>query len=372
MKIKNLLAGILLCLAAASCIRNEAPNAEADIESCRVLADVLLSAPIIENDRITLMIKPYIDEDLLTRLQLDFDLTPGATIDPPGGTVRDFSSPQKYIVTSEDGKWKKEYTITCSVHGIQTEYHFENFNLDKNGRYYEFYEMIPESPDPQTIWASGNSGFALVSESAKPEDYPTAPYEHGKEGHCAKLTTRLTGPLGTALDMPIAPGNLFIGKFNALTALTNALKATRFGRPFQFVPTYLTGYYQYKAGEIFTDAELNVLPDRTDIFDIYAIMYETDDKTTYLDGNNSLTSSNLIAIARFDPADKKEADEWTHFSLPFEYLPGKTIDPDKLKNGLYNISVIFSSSADGATFEGAVGSTLLVDEVTLVHLDDEE
>ena len=39
----------------------------------------------------------------------------------------------------------------------------------------------------------------------------------------------------------------------------------------------------------------------------------------------------------------------------------------KLAKGEYKISIIFASSKDGATFEGAPGSTLLVDEVELTY-----
>ena len=63
------------------------------------------------------------------------------------------------------------------------------------------------------------------------------------------------------LKMPIAAGNLFMGTFNALTAVSNALKATQFGMPFEYEPLYITGYYKYKAGEIFSENGVNVSGD---------------------------------------------------------------------------------------------------------------
>ena len=45
----------------------------------------------------------------------------------------------------------------------------------------------------------------------------------------------------------------------------------------------------------------------------------------------------------------------------------KKIDETKLANGEYKIGIIFASSKDGATFEGAPGSTLLIDEVELIY-----
>ena len=100
-----------------------------------------------------------------------------------------------------------------------------------------------------------------------------------------------------------------------------------------------------------------------DTFDIYAILYETDDNVEYLDGTNSLTSPNIVMMARLE--DKKESDEWVPFSIPFILKPGKSIDMDILSSGKYNFSIVLSSSIEGAYFNGAVGSTLLVDEMEL-------
>ena len=47
----------------------------------------------------------------LSKQSPEFTLTPGATISPASGTTRDFSEPQYYTVTSEDGIWKKRYEV---------------------------------------------------------------------------------------------------------------------------------------------------------------------------------------------------------------------------------------------------------------------
>jgi hypothetical protein len=49
----------------------------------------------------------------LPQLRLHFQLTPGATIEPASGSLQDFSGePVVYTVTSEDGAWKKQYTVS--------------------------------------------------------------------------------------------------------------------------------------------------------------------------------------------------------------------------------------------------------------------
>ena len=130
------------------------------------------------------------------------------------------------------------------------------------------------------------------------------------------------------------------------------------------------GYYKYKAGEVYKDENGNIVKDKKDTWDIYAIFYETDEKTKTLDATNRFDHPNLISIARIDEKDRKETDEWTEFYLPFVTKTGKTVDKDKLKAGKYNVAIVFSSSIEGDYFRGAVGSTLHIDEVELIHAAD--
>ena len=213
-------------------------------------------------------------------------------------------------------------------------------------------------------WASGNAGYAMTGVAKTADDYPTFQITDGKAGKCLSLVTRSTGFFGQIAGMPIAAGNLFIGSFDVNNAMSNPLKATKFGLPFRHVPTYLAGYYKYKAGDQFTEGGKPVNGKR-DICDIYAIMYETSESVLTLDGTNAFTSPNLISTARINNA--KETNEWTYFKLPFITLPGKFIDKEKLRDGKYNIAIVFTSSLEGDHFNGAIGSTLLIDEAELIY-----
>ena len=103
---------------------------------------------------------------------------------------------------------------------------------------------------------------------------------------------------------------------------------------------------------------------KKDDFAIYAVLFEnTVDNKGYLDGGNSLSSKDIVLKAEL--TDRKETGEWTKFTLPFEAMNGKTIEPKKLAEGGYSFAIIMSSSKDGAKFEGAIGSTLYVDELQL-------
>lgn len=357
MKFRNLIVCLFLGFTVASCIQDEAPNAEADILTCTISDDILKREPILQNSNIIIMVKPGTD---LQKLAPEFTLTPGATISPNSGSVLDFSKePQEYTVTSQSGEWKKKYTVTITDTEISTIYHFENIKSD----YSKYNIFIEESEDKVTMeWASGNEGFAITASGSPATDYPTVQSADGKVGKCAKLTTKSTGSIGAGFGMPIAAGNLFIGEFKL--NITNPLKATKFGLPFYNVPTFLTGYYKYKAGDVFLEKGKEN-PKLKDQCDIYAVFYDTDHNTITLDGTNTFTHPNIISIARVD--NPKETDSWTQFYIPFETKAGKYIDKEKLKAGEYNISIVFAASIDGAKFNGAVGSTLYIDEVELIY-----
>lgn len=74
MKLKNLIACFFLGFIMVSCIQDEAPNAEVDIIACTVPGDVLNRDPIIENKKVTLIVKTGTD---ITALAPKFTLTPG-------------------------------------------------------------------------------------------------------------------------------------------------------------------------------------------------------------------------------------------------------------------------------------------------------
>lgn len=104
--------------------------------------------------------------------------------------------------------------------------------------------------------------------------------------------------------------------------MSNPLKATKFGLPFRHIPTYLAGYYKYKAGDQFTEGGKPVSGKR-DICDIYAIMYETSESVPTLDGTNAFTSPNLVSIARIDRQPKRRTSGHT-LNFPFICYPENT------------------------------------------------
>ena len=371
----------------SSCIRDEAPGMECDIEKMWVEGEDLEQYFYDANDMKRTVISTESDIDFSVRsvilmpkqVAVHFDLTPGATISPENGSVQDFSDGDViYTVTAEDGRTTRVYRVgfrEVSQAVTNRNNSFENYEEVRYGSseifYHRFFELDKDGNKLSNIWASGNEGFCLSmisrvlsGQGATPEEFPTVSAPNGRTGRCVKLQTLSTGDMGKTTKRPIAAGNLCMGKFNITYSVTNALLATEMGVPFNREPLMVTGYYKYKRGTDFTGADSKVIPGRQDEADIYAVLYRNKDdngNAVMLNGGDVLTSPYIVRKARV--ASLPETDEWTPFDMFFE---GDTpIDKVLLENLGYNLALVFSSSKSGATFEGAVGSTLYIDDVVL-------
>lgn len=353
----------------ASCIQDEPLNAEADILSCDLSSDkdILVvqadTAMAITSTTEKIDINVQLGADLHARAP-KFHLAEGATLSPANGSVHDFSEGKsvRYEVTSQDGKWKRTYYVSYVSYELTTSYHFEDYVLPSNGKY----QLICEQVDGRLMlnwWGTGNPGFSLANSLAAPTEYPTAIVPGGRSGNCLQLVTRSAGVFGKMAGMPIAPGNLFLGSFNVSDALRAPLEATHFGIPFRQIPTTIKGYYKFKSGEQMTDGNGNVIAGKDD-FNIYAMLYENTDENgnqVVLDGTNSNDSPYLVLYGKI--AGQQEAEDWTAFSFDLTPMNGKVIDTEKLAQFGYSFSIVFSSSLKGDLFTGAVGSTLMIDDV---------
>ena len=381
MKFHRLLLLAALCPMLSSCFKDEPANAECDIEVAWVhaeepekmfynLTDTLVRVLYTDN-LITFNVRSSAD---LSALAPQFIITPNATIEPASGSVQDFShGPVTYKVTSEDRQWSREYYVSFNI-VTRTEtdtlrFDFEDYEV--NSSYYYTWN------DTRFRWSTGNPGYLLCGMateyadgqySTNPEKFPSVALPDGYKGSGVKLTTLSTGAWGAMKEMRIAAGNLFIGTFDATQAMTDARKATNFGAPFDRRPTKLRGHYKFAPGNDYQDADGNLKPGEADIADIYAVFYRNHDENgnaIMLDGDDVKSSPHIIGMAQVTGI--QTTDEWTEFEAEFEF--NQEIDQTLLDNRGYNIAIVFSSSVNGAYFEGAIGSTLMVDEVELICTD---
>lgn len=375
-KIFPLTVGAILCLSLSSCFKDEPLNAEADIEQAflhSVDVETMFYSPVdtlvrvlSTESNIRFHVRPGTDRTSLAPI---FRLTEGATISPANGSVQDFTQGAiSYKVTSEDGNWSRDYLVSVSekqrtIDEVEM-LDFENYSLSDDGKYYVWKDLCTNDGYELDCWATGNPGFKISKGSAKADEYPTTPYELTDGSHAAKLTTRDTGAFGAMAGMRIAAGNLFLGKFDVTNALKDAMQATQFGVPVARKPITFSGKYQYMPGDKFQNKAGKTVEGRVDTGNIYAVLYKNTDAagTAFvLHGDDVLSSSNIVATAIIDKVET--CNEWKSFTIPFTYV--QELDQNLLEAYGYNIAIVFTSSEKGADFEGAVGSTLLVDKVSI-------
>ena len=376
MRYHQLIVSAIFALALSSCFKDEAPNAECDIIEASLHVDN--PTDIFYNPTDTLVRVLYTDDNIsfsvrrkadLTALAPTFRITDGATISPASGSVHDFSKgPVIYTVTSEDKEWSRSYKVSF-IPVIRTSkdtlsFNFEDYHLDSKDKYYIWCEEH-EDGNMYDDWATGNAGYGLTNGSAGPEAYPSTVLDEGYEGKGVKLVTCSTGPFGQMVKLPLAAGNLFLGTFDMSIALKTPRLATGFGLPFDKKPKTFTGYYKYTPGEKFQNKDESIVEGKVDEASVYAILYRNHDEDgnpVVLNGDNVQTSP--LIVAKAIAANIVPTDKWTQFTVDFSYL--KDFDLDLLENRGYNLAVVFSSSADGAFFQGAIGSTLCIDNVKII------
>lgn len=389
MKFYRNLCLVAVCSLLVSCFKEEPLNAECDILAVRVADNQLQEMFFNEAERqidvlsgdsiINFKVRRKADLKAIAPL---FKITEGATIQPANGSTHDFSKGSvTYTVTSEDKLWSRRYKVsfipTSQTVKDTIHFDFEYFkNKSEKEKFYIWYDF-DENGKETDYWATGNSAFYIVASNKSADEYPSvAVSEGGHHGAYVRLTTCSTGFWGAIAHKPIAAGNMFFGKFDFGKVAQNPNKATQFGIPFDKKPIKFTGWYKYQPGKNFQNQQQKILKDRTDQAAIYAVLYrntvaegegEGKSKKIVLDGNNILTSEHIVAIAQME--NIKTTSEWTPFDISFQYH--QPIDENIVENRGYSLAIVFSSSRDGAKFEGAIGSELCIDDIRIICTSEE-
>ncbi|MDR1055674.1 MAG: PCMD domain-containing protein [Prevotellaceae bacterium] len=354
MKTKNFIAISLSVLTilftVLSCIKDEALNREADIISFSLPDDITLGVIVREAENIIrVTVRKGAD---VTKLAPVIELSEGATVSPASGVPHNFTNNVTYTVTSEDGNWSRQYTVEVTDN-ITLHFTFEDWTYSGN----KYYKLADDT------WDSGNGGIALIN----PSVYPTRPTEDSYEGKYAAMLETQKGAYIEFIskNIPIFSGSLFRGKFNIGNALIDPLTAPQFGQPHPVEggkPVALTGFYKYKLGSPFIGSDGKEIQGRSDSCTIRAVLFKVtkgQGKNEYLTAKDVMMSDKIVGWA--DMEDCSQQLEYTEFIIPFVYRD--VIDYDKYD---YKLAVIFASSKNGDNYEGAVGSTLIIDDVRIV------
>ncbi len=210
--------------------------------------------------------------------------------------------------------------------------------------------------DNPTDWASSNpSGTYLGGK------YPVTKAADGDNGY-VKLSTLSPGYSKPNPLIPnIVSGSMFYGAFKL--NISNPLKSTKFGLP--LVGGYVTsvkGQFKYKSGETYYNNYTPAESNKKDNWSVVVVIFEVASADETLDGTNIATvTDKTIAMGALTGT---EAADWTDFNCPV-YLLNKD---KKMEEGkLYKAAVVFSSSIDGANYNGSIGSELCLDNLEVTY-----
>lgn len=356
--------GLIISLL-TSCIKDEPLYREADLEEISIEGDGFLDRSISEDNRIELFMSEQAD---LTKIVPILTLSPYATSSPASGEAIDLSygKEQIYTITSQDGKYQKKYSV--KIGQVKTKYDFEEWEMAGSGKFP--YPILKDAG-----WSNANSGvvMALVIGALKEfERFPTKDTTLCVTGNYAASLQTIKGGKIIGKTYSIFAGNLLRGDFSANMA--NPLKSLKLGRnhPLEIgKPVSFKGFYKYTPGKVMIDAAGKEIPGCTDQMSMYAALFKVNRGTApdvgFLDGESILTSDQVVARAEWDPANEKMTEQqaingFTEFSIPFKYT-------EELDYELYDyrLTIVCTSSKDGNLYQGAVGSTLIVDDLEIVN-----
>lgn len=321
-------------------VSNQASNAQINTDSLMV----------------TVEIPGGVDQSQITIQSLE--VSSFATADKKAGDALDLNSPQTILVTAED-KSVHSWTVRSFVASSTPQLLNGDFSLwyKTASDYYE-----PGESASNTIWGTGNPGTQILNKLA------TTPIDLEAGNLAAKMETLDNGKLAGTFGAPISAGSIFTGVFNSdKLDPSDPQAAIEFGTPFVGRPASVKLKYRFTPGETNKDRDGNTL-DYSDACDIYALL------EVRLSGKIE-----RLATGWFRSTELQE--ELTELEISFVYGELDASYPDYMfpidQNFVSadsasfilptHITFVASSSYDGANFAGAIGSTLVIDDVEMVY-----
>lgn len=287
-------------------------------------------------------------EDLVPSL---VELSNFATINPAVNQAQDFSESIVYTVTAEDGT-STEWTVTAVLAAPNPQLLNANFNdWYAVGKYQQ-----PGLDADNTIWGTANRALAIAG------DANTNPEDLGGGDFAARMTS-----VAAPLLVRMAAATLFTGKFkDGFPNPTDPRSNIEFGTPFNGRPKAFKLSYKYLPGNSYEDADGNPLSGG-DECDIYLLLEKREGDQVQ-----------RIATGWFRSGT--EVLDWTDLEVDIKYGELSPSDPEfeyaNIREGETwgdpqatptHVTVVFSSSALGDFFTGAIGSELWVNDLELVY-----
>jgi len=354
---KKIIALLILAILFFSCSSDEGvKSSENYIEKFSLPTEInLVQINIINEQNLVYVLTDSANYEKLSTVEPTVEASKGASIKEEGKNWTDKNF--KYVITAENGG-TREYSVVISK-TVPNKNSFEDWASDKG--YYVLSDLN---------WTNGNAGISTAlqffgKDNANPENYPTKKTTEGYEGNAVLLET-ITGGSIFGRDMPILSGNFFLGNFNTSKMATDELAATEFGKLYLAKPKSVKGYYKYEEGTgNFVGGTDST---KKDSCDIYAAFYQASDDNgkeiilTAKDTKDKLDKSPyVLAFARWPNCSTTQGTGFQPFVLDLDNYKS---NPD-FKKYNYKLLITFAASKGGATYEGKIGSKLVVDEVEI-------
>lgn len=306
---------------------------------------------VIDREALTVTIPFNEGEDVSAKTPSNIVISNLATIDPPATEARDLTDPVIYTVTAEDGS-QAQWEVIASVAEAQPQLPNSNFDLWYDAGGY----MQPGENAESTIWDTANAAITIAAAAN------TTPEDLGNGDLAVKMVS-----VKAPLLVRMAAATLYTGSFtDGFPDPVDPRSNIDFGTLFSGQPDAFRIDYRYLPGSEYLDARGNPLPGG-DQADIYVLLENRD-------GNQ------VQRVATGWYRSDAEVTEWTTLEVPLTYgeLPSSdpTFEYANIRAGESwapagtrptHITVVFSSSALGDDFTGAIGSELWVNNFELIY-----
>lgn len=220
-------------------------------------------------------------------------------------------------------------------------------------------ETAEKAGNTTSFWNTSNpgtsQGMGAIGGAVNPTTGVTTPIHGGTYAAELKSTEKLS---------VFAAASLYTGSFMGLSGMSANME---FGKAFTTRPTGLHGYYKYTPAVINkvdrTPAGVTIVQGET--MDQCAIFIALAKKTFTFNNKNEdqyiqyATDPNIIAYGELPSGAATEGDGYVEFNIQLKYK--------NLTDQPTHIIVVCSSSKYGDYMTGGVGSTLYVDDLSLIY-----
>ena len=310
-----------------------------------------VGATTIDKEEFTILIPMSEDADLSNLVPSALQISNLATISPSRMEPQDFTVPVQYTVTAEN-----KSTAIWSINAVPALPNPQLPNSDFDLWYdVNDYQQPGESAE-STVWGTANRAVAIAG------DANTNPEDLGGGDLAARLTS-----VAAPLLVRMAAATLFTGKFTeGFPSPTDPRSNIDFGTAFNGRPRAFNVDFRYLPGLSYEDADGNILSGG-DQCDIYVLLEKREGDNVsrigtgwYRDGTEVMDWSNLEVEIKYGELSPSEPE--------FEYAnirEGETWG-DAMETPTH-VTVVFSSSALGDFFTGAIGSELWINNFEFIY-----